>query len=491
MLFEGLTIGCVLWSALGTVIGIIFGSLPGLTATMGVALMLPFTFSMDIYQSMALLLGIYCGGTYGGSITAILLRTPGTPASAATALDGYPLNKQGKATQALDMALSSSFVGGIISCALLVFIAPQLSKIAIQFGPAEYFAVGLFGLSMIGGISGKSVFKSLFGAMFGLWIATIGGDAFTGTLRFHYNTVGLASGINTVPALIGLFAIAEVFNKLENLDREERISVDSNVGGRHLKLKEYKPYAGNILRSSLMGTIVGIIPATGSVIASWLGYNFAKKSSKHPEEFGHGSLEGIAASEASNNGVTGGALVPLLTLGVPGDVVTAVMLGAFTIQGITPGPTLFTEDRAVVTGIYVLLLLANVFMLIFGRLGIKAFINVLKVPNEILMPAVLMLCFVGAYSLNKNMTDVIVALVFGIIGYLCNKVDIATPPILLGIILGRIVEINFRRALTISRNDYFAAFVENPIALAFLVISALSFLWPVLTKMLKKLRNKA
>lgn len=485
-----LTFTNILFSAIGTIVGIIFGAIPGLTATMGVALFLPFTFNMDIVPSMALLLGIYVGGIYGGSISAVLIKTPGTPSSAATVLDGYPLNEQGKAYDALSMATIASFIAGIISCILLMLISPQLAKIALKFGPAEYFAVGLFGLSMVASLSSDNFLKGVLAALAGIVIASIGIDSITGTTRFAFGSVNLAGGLDLIPSLIGLFAISQVMEKLEGMTKEIALGDIKKVTGNFVSLKTIKENTINLIRSSLIGTFVGIVPATGSSIGSWISYNEAKRASKHPEKFGKGSFEGIAASEAGNNGVTGGALVPLLTLGVPGDVVTAVMLGALMIQGLTPGPMLFQNHPTVVKSIYIMLIVGNIFMLIFGLIGINLFVRVLKVPTNILMPIVLMLCFVGAYAINNNIFDLKVALVLGLIGYLFNKVNIPTPPMLLGIILGPIIEFNFRRAMTISQNDL-TTFITRPISGIFIAISILSFIWPPISNYLKeKKKNK-
>lgn len=479
-----LSISGILWCCVGTFIGIVFGCLPGLTATMGVALFLPFTFEMDFYTSMALLLGIYCGGTYGGSISAILIRTPGTPSSAATVLDGYPLNEQGRAAEALSMAIIASFIGGIFSCGMLIFISPQLAKIALKFGPAEYFAVGIFAISMVSSLSGDNVLKGFLSALLGFFTCFVGIDGFTGTIRYTGGIPSLAAGIAIVPSLIGLFAISEVLNKLESLASEHQIGEIKRVTGQGVSLKTLKGNTLNFLRSSIIGTIVGIIPACGSAIASWMSYNEAKRATKHPELFGKGAIEGVAASEAGNNAVTGGALIPLLTLGVPGDVVTAVLLGAFMIQGLTPGPRLFSERPDIVYSIYSYLILANIAMFLIGYFGVNIFVKVLKVPMRILMPSVLFLCIVGAYAINRNMYDVKVALVMGIIGYLFSKADIPTPPMLLGVILGEIIEINFRRSLTISQGNLLV-FVKRPLSLAFLLLAVVSFFWPMLSQYLR------
>jgi putative tricarboxylic transport membrane protein len=488
-ILEIITISNVLFSAIGVIVGIIFGSLPGLTATMGVALFLPFTFKLSIAPSMSLLLGIFCGGIYGGSISAVLIKTPGTPAAAATVLDGYPLNEQGKAYDALSLATIASFTAGIISSILLILISPQLAKIALQFGPPEYFAVALFGLSMVASLSADNFLKGVLAALVGIAVSSIGIDAITGTMRFTFGNVNMAGGIDLISSLIGLFAISQVLEKLEGLTKERALGKIKKVTGNFVSFAILKENLLNIIRSSIIGTFVGIVPATGSSIGSWLSYNEAKRASKHPEKFGKGSFEGIAASEAGNNGVTGGALVPLLTLGVPGDVVTAVMLGALMIQGLTPGPLLFKNNPDVVTSIYVMLIISNVFLLIFGLIGIRFYIKVLKIPSNILMPLVLMLCLVGSFAISNNMFDLKVALIMGIIGYLFNKVDISTAPMLLGIILGPIVEFNFRRAMTMSQNS-FSIFINSPISLIFIIISIFSFILPSILDYLKKKKAK-
>lgn len=461
----------------GVIVGIIFGAMPGLTATIGVALFLPFTFSMDAISSFALLLGIYVGGIYGGSITAILIRTPGTPSSAATVLDGYPLSEGGKAFEALSMAAIASFIGGLFSCVALIVLAPQLAKVALSFGPAEYFAVGLFGLSVVASLSGNNLAKGFLAALIGLLLATIGLDPVAGTLRFTFDSIILMSGVDLVSALIGMFAIAEVFSKLETVYKKDvDVEAVKSIKGKIVDFKHIKGNFFNMIRSSIIGTVIGIIPATGSGVASWLSYNEAKRASKSPDEFGKGSFEGLASAEAANNAVTGGALVPLLTLGIPGDVVTAVMLGALMIQGLTPGPFLFRDHGDVVTGIYAMLILSNIFMLIFGLMGINLFVKVLKVPVNILMPVVLILCFIGSYAINNRESDVGVALLLGVIGYICIKIDMPVPPMLLGIILSPIIETNLRRALIISQNDW-STFITRPISLFFIILAGSSLAW--------------
>ncbi len=466
----------ILFNLMGVAIGIVFGALPGLTATMGVAIFLPFTFGMEAVTAFALLLGIYVGGIYGGSITAILIRTPGTPASAATVLDGYPLAQQGQAFAALSAATIASFVGGILSCVVLILLSPVLANFALQFGPPEYFAVGLFGLSIVSSLSADNMLKGVLAAMFGLMLSTIGMDPITGTTRFTFGNVNMMGGVDFVSSLIGLFAISEVLSKLES-GKALALEGLKHVGGKLMSLKIFAANAVNMIRSSVIGTIIGIIPATGSGMASWLSYNEAKRFSREPEKFGKGSYEGVIASEAANNAVTGGALVPLLTLGIPGDVVTAILMGSLMLQGLTPGPTLFTEHGDVITGIYAMMILANVFMVVLGLAGINVFVKVLRIPVSVLMPCVLGLTFVGAFAINSSVFDMKVAVLMGIIGYLFTRTGFPVPPILLGIILGPIVEANFRRAVTISQGSL--SIFLRPISLAFILISVAAFCWPI------------
>lgn len=481
----------ILWNFVGVFIGIVFGAIPGLTATLGIALFLPFTFGMPATTSFALLLGIYCGGIYGGSITAILIKTPGTPSSATTVLDGHPMRNNGRAMEALSTAAYASFFGGIFSCICLIFLAPQLAKLALKFGAPEYFAIGIFGMSIISALSSKNIWKGLMSAGLGMAIATIGQDPISGASRYTFGVPALVGGFNLVAALIGIFAISEVLCKLENSRRDVLKADDiSAVTGHLINLQNLvKTNWFNAIRSSVIGTLIGIIPATGSATASWIAYNEAKRGSKYPEKFGTGIVDGVVASESSNNAVTGGALIPLLTLGIPGDACTAILMGALMLQGLTPGPTLFTDHADVMNGIYCMLLVANVFMLILGLLGVPAFVQIIKVPTCILMPVVLVLCFIGSFAINSSMWDVRMALFLGVVGFLFNKGDFPLSPFLLGFILEPIVEKNFLRALVISSGD-FSIFMTHPICLVFLIISAITFIWPLIRAFKEKQKSR-
>lgn len=457
----------------GVALGITFGALPGLTAVMGVALLIPLTFGMPAPTAFAAVLGMYCGAIYGGSITAIAISTPGTAAAAATMLEAPHFSPRGESLKALQMVTIASFIGGIISCLFLATIAPRLAKVALTFSAPEYFALGVFGLTIVAMLSEKSLTKGAISALLGMLIAMIGMDPLSGNIRLAFDNYNLINGISLVPLLVGLYALSQVMLSLEDIFRGKSVKLSmSELSSRHLTWKELSANSVNLIRSSLIGTLIGIVPATGAGTASFVAYGEAKRFSKTPEMFGHGSLEGVAATEASNNATTGGALIPLLTLGVPGDMVTAVILGALMIQGITPGPLLFQEHGVLVYSIFVSLFLANVFMLVLGLGAVKMFARIALVPSGVLMPIVTTLCLIGGYALNNSFFEVLVMGFFGVVGYLMIKVSIPLAPLLLAIILSGIIENNFRRALEISNNDYMV-FLTRPIS-AFVLVGSLT-----------------
>lgn len=471
---------------LGVTGGIIVGALPGLTGSVGIILLLPFVFYLDASTAMVMLCGMFCGAIYGGSISAILISTPGTPSAAATVLDGYPLAQKGEAGKAIGVATIASTVGGIISTFCLMFIAPQLARFALKFGPEEYFALTVFGLTVIASVAGKSLIKGLISGFFGLLIATIGLDPITGYARFSFNIPNLMTGFPLLPVLIGLFAISQIFIQLESVGRHVH-QYDQNIKNVLPTWKELKQLLLVIIPSSFLGTFIGVIPGTGGAIASFLAYNEARRWSKNPETFGQGNLAGIAAPEAANNGTTGGAMVPLLTLGIPGDVVTAVMLGALLLIGLRPGPLLFRERPEVVSAIFAGLLMANVLILLLGILSVKLFPKVLKVPPQILFPIIMTLCFLGSFSLNNSVYDMFIALVFGVIGYIMRKNGFPAAPVVLGVILGPIAEDVLARALLISYGDWTVLF-KAPIAIFFYVISILSLTYSLKRQFSRRLK---
>lgn len=473
----------LLFLILGTALGIAIGALPGLTSTMGVALMLPVTFGMEAVAGILLLIGVYFGSVYGGSLTAILINTPGTPASAATVIDGYPLAKKGLAHKALTVSTISAATGGFLSVIILILIAPQLAGFALKFSAPETFALAFFGLSIISSIAGESLVKGLMAGVIGLLIATIGLDPIGGFPRFTFGSTDLTSGIGFIPIMIGLFATSEAFKSMEDLFSVNKVKI--TVEKVKLKWSEFKAIIGTILRSAGIGTATGIVPGAGADIAAFVAYNEAKRFAKNKEEFGKGDLRGVAAPEAAGNSVTGGAMIPLLTLGIPGDAVTAVLLGALMVQGLQPGPMLFETNGAIVYTLFVGMLLANVFLLIFGLSGIRLFTKVLYIPKAILTPIILVLCIVGAYSLGNNYFDVIVMFIAGVVGYFMKKFAIPASPIILGLILGPMMESNLRRALVMSQGDL-SIFYTRPITVVLLSIAVITLFSPLLTKKLMK-----
>lgn len=471
--WHTLGLGILPFLAFGVAGGIAIGSLPGLTATMAVAVLLPITFGMPSEVGMAVLLGVYVGAIYGGSISAILLKTPGTPAAAATVLDGHVLANKGQAAKALSISTIASFVGGMISTIILTTVSPWLAQLALRFSAPEYFMLAVFGLSIIGSISGKSVLKGMMAGIFGLMISTIGLDYVTSYPRFTYDQLELYNGPPIIPILVGLFAISEAFMQMEKLGKEKEEEVDTNFKRSWISLSELKRIFPTMFKSGLIGTFIGAIPGAGADIAAFVTYNEARRSSKNRDEFGKGALEGIAAPESGNNGVTGGAMIPLLTLGVPGDAVTAILLGALIIQGLQPGPLLFSEAPEFVYGIFSSLIVANIFMLVFGLLGIKLFCRVVELKKCYIIPLILTLSIVGAFSMNNSMFDVWVCLAFGVIGYLMQKVEIPSSPIILAVILGPMAESNLRRALLMYEGSY-SFLWTRPITIFFIALTVLS-----------------
>jgi putative tricarboxylic transport membrane protein len=457
---------------LGVAGGIVIGALPGLTATMGVAVLLPLTFGMESTRALVMLAGIYIGAIYGGSISAILLKTPGTPAAAATVLDGYELARKGEAAKALSISAIASFTGGIVSTVMLITISPILANFALRFGAPEYFALAVFGLSIIASISGKSPVKGLLAGMFGLLISTVGLDPVTSFPRFTFGEINLFNGFAIIPVLIGLFALAEAFVQMEKIF-EPAQAVDTNFKHGMVSLKETISLLPVMIKSAFIGTFIGSIPGAGADIAAFVSYNEARRTSKKSKEFGTGCLEGIAAPEAGNNGVTGGAMVPLLTLGVPGDAVTAILLGALVIQGLQPGPLLFAKSPDIVYGLFSSLFVGNILMLIFGLLGVRLFCRVVELPKRIIIPVIVTLSMVGAYSMNNSIFDVWVCIAFGGIGYIMQKVEMPSSPIILAVILGPMAESNLRRAVLMYEGGY-SFLWTRPITIVFLALALLS-----------------
>lgn len=478
----------LLWMNIGLAAGIIIGALPGLTGTMGIALLLPLTYGMSSIHGMMLLLGVYCGGIYGGSITAILINTPGTPASAATSLDGYPMAQQGHAKRALHDALAASMIGGLISCVILLTCAPMVAKFALNFGAREYFALSLFGLTIIASVGGKSVLKGLLMGFAGLLLGCVGIDSLEGVSRFTFGNNYLTGGFNIIPVLIGLFAITEIMTKSRDINKAVGTTVA--VEEEKVSFKDVLGYKMVLLKSSIIGAFIGAVPGTGAAIASFLAYNEAHRTSKHPEEYGKGSEEGLVACESSNNAVTGATMIPLLTLGIPGDTNTAVLLGALTMQGIQPGPMLFTKQGDWVYSIMIGMVLINVFMYLQGRVFVKGFSNITKISTKIMVPCLVVLCVIGAYAIKYNTFNAVAMVVIGVVGYLLKKLDFPLTPMVIGLVLGNLCESNMRRALLLSRGNWLT-FFQSPIACVFLALAVFMLFFPMIRDALTAKKKKA
>jgi putative tricarboxylic transport membrane protein len=460
--------------AAGVLVGITVGALPGLTATMSVAVITPVTFTLSPEIGIALLLGVYVGGIYGGSITAILLRTPGTPAAIATVFDGYPMTQKGQAGQALYMALIASVSGGLISALVLIGIAPLIAKVALQFGPPEYFGLTVFGISVIASVSGQRMVKGLITGAFGIMLSMVGLDAFTGVPRFTFGSTEMMSGFNLIPVLIGVFATSEILFQAQQ--RIDKTGFKGEIKNIFIGFNRIKKYIVTIIRSSLIGSFIGAVPGTGGGIAAFIAYAEAKRVSKQPEKFGTGVLEGVAAAESANNATTGGALVPMLTLGIPGDSVTAVLIGAFMIQGLIPGPLLFQQHGRTVFALFAGFFVANVILLLMGLVGLRYFARVANIPSRILSPIILLLCFVGSYAVANSLVDVGAMLVMGGVGYFMRKYGFPGGPLVIGMILGPMVEKAMRQSLTVSHGDW-TVFLKSPIGCSFLVLTVASLVW--------------
>ncbi len=471
----------ILMTLVGAAGGILLGAIPGMTATMGVALLIPFSFGMDLIPSIGLLLGIYCGGMYGGSISAILIHAPGTPAAAATLLDGYPMCQKGQAGRALSIAMFSSFCGGVIGALIMTFLSPTIAKMAMSFGPGVMFMLAVFGLSVIIAISGKSVAKGLVSAFFGMLLCTVGLDPTNGIPRFiTYKQTGLLEGFQFIPTLIGLFAVAEVFGGVERIingeDKQEKSK--EKITNVLPSRSDVKTIWKNILSGGLIGTFIGAIPGAGGDIAVFVSYGASKSASKHPEQYGTGIPQGVAATESANNGCSGGAMIPLLSLGVPGDSVTAILLGAFIMKGIQPGPMMYVTELPTVYRVFAALMLANLAMLLIGCLGVRFFAKIVSVEKKLLLPIILIVSLLGSYSINKNVFDVGVTVAFGFIGWLMNKYEFPLSPILLALILGPMCEKNFVRFMNIQKGN-FAAIFTSPIAVTFIVLAVGSLIFSI------------
>lgn len=472
----------------GALAGYLIGAIPGLGPSLGVALMIPFTYGMDPVVAIVMLVGLYVAAEYGGAITAVLINTPGTAAAVATAWDGYPLTQQGKAGVALNVSIIGSGIGILVSATLLVLTAIPLSELALRFGPGEYFALALVGLSLVSGLSDGSPLKGLIAMGLGLPFATVGLDTQTGVPRFTYSPE-FFEGLPLVPVLLGLYALSEVLFMIEQ-GAAQKVKNSKINGIMAVPLSTYYTLKWHILRSSVLGYIIGVIPGAGASIASFVSYAVAKKTSKTPEKFGKGSIEGVAASETANNAAVSGAMAPLLALGIPGSATTAVLIGALMIQGIQPGPLLFTKNPEIPYSIFASLFIGVPLMVLIGLAGAKLWAQVANIPRPAIAAIVASISLIGAYASQNSMYPVYVMTAFGIVGYGLRKVGIPLAPIILGLVLGEMIETNFRRALVISRGSY-DIFYTHPLTVILLSIAVLTFVLPAFGALRRRWRREA
>jgi putative tricarboxylic transport membrane protein len=466
-------------TAIGSMLGMTAGMIPGMTISTGIIIVLPLTFVLDPNVSIALLLGLYVGGMMGGSFSAILLNIPGTPSAAATALDGHPLVMKGEAGRALGVAIVASFLGGLFSFLCLFLIAPNLADIALGFRAPDLFSLVFLGLTIICSFAARSLMKGLLSALFGLAIVSVGQDPVMGTARFTFDNPDLLSGINFLTALIGLFAIPQL---LRNIDletvRDASAAARMKLAGILPKLPDLRRIRVPVGIGSVIGTFLGILPGAGGPIAAFISYDYAQKMAREPARFGEGAIEGVAAPESANNAVTGGALVPMMTLGIPGDPVTAILIGALLVHGLAPGPLLFIERADFAYGLIFSFFWANIFNLVIAFAGLRFLVKLISMPRSILMPTIAVLCVVGSFALRNSLFDVYVMFAFGLLGIAMKWFDIPVVPLLLALVLGRPLEEHLRIALTGSQGDV-SVFFSSPYSLLFLSLAAVSVGWTV------------
>jgi putative tricarboxylic transport membrane protein len=470
LVFDPTTLGAI---ALGTVVGLIFGAIPGLTFTMALSLVLPMTFGMASMPAIGMLVATYIGGMTGGSVSAILIGVPGTPSAAATVLDGYPMRKAGKASLALSLAVVCSTIGGLASLVIMVVSVDLVSRLAIRFGPAEIFALVVFGMSTICGLAERSLLRGLIAGVLGLMLMTVGIDEISSAQRMTFGTIAFQQGVDLVVAMIGLFAVPHIIATFAAYRAGQQVQPSpQDVRAELPSLGLLRRTAGLMARCSGLGTIIGAIPGTGGPIAAFIAYDHARRFSKDKERFGRGAEEGVIAPETANNAVTGGAFIPLLSLGIPGDPATAVILGGLLIHGVFPGPTLFSEHPTEVYGVYLSIIVAYVVILVVQLLGIRYFVKILLVPPHLLTVAITVMCVIGAYAIRNSVFDVYTMGAVGLMGYLLMRARIPVTPVVLGLVLGPTLEREYRTAVILSEGSY-DIFYTSPVAMLFFGLALL------------------
>ena len=475
----------LLYCLLGVTLGTIVGILPGLGPVSSIALLLPLTYKTNLLSAVIMLSGIYYGVQYGGTITSVLMNIPGEASTVVTCIDGYQMAKKGRAGAALGIAAFGSFIAGTFGIVMLMFLAPPLAKIALMMGPPEYMALMITGLSLVIYLSSKSMIKSLMMGVFGLLLGTIGMDPISGQIRFGMGIKNLMDGIDLAPMAMGLFGLAEVFTLIESKEGETQfLEVKTKLREVLPNRRDWKESLFPITRGSVSGFLMGILPGGGAVMASFISYAMERRLSKHPEKFGTGAIEGVAGPESSNNAAAIGAFVPLLTLGIPANVVMALLIGAFMIHGVNPGPLLLRDNPVLFWGIITSMYVGNILLLIQNVPMIGLFVKILKVPSKIMAPLITVICFIGAYSINNGVSGILIVILFGAMGYLMRKFRYDPAPLILAFVLGPLMEDALRQSMMLFRGDFLKIF-ERPIATIFLGIAFFLFVSPLLTALLK------
>lgn len=479
----------LLFCFMGTLFGTLIGVLPGIGPTTGVAILIPVSFGLNPTSALIMMAGVYYGAMFGGATTSILMNIPGESASVMTCMDGHPLAKKGRPGPALGMAALSSFTGGTFAIILLTFLAPTLANYAVSFGPPEYFALTFMGLTLVTSLGGDSLLKGLISATLGLLCACVGLDAISGVARFTFGSMTLLDGVGFIAVAVGLFALSEILENIEEPMEQMVLKTKLKIRTLFPNLQDWKDSYRTIIRGSLIGFFVGVLPGAGATIASFMSYAAAKRASKHPEKFGTGVIEGVAAPESANNAAAGGAMVPLLTLGIPGSGTTAVLLGALIIHGLRPGPLLFTSNPDFVWGLIASMYIGNVLLLIQNMPMIGLWVKLLKIPYKLLMPLIITIATVGVFATDNNIVDVGIMIFFGAIGYLMRKMHYPPAPFILALVLGPMVERSLRQALTISHGSL-EIFFTRPISAVLMVIGLLSLFTPLLKMIWARYKQK-
>jgi putative tricarboxylic transport membrane protein len=466
----------LLYCGLGVILGTLIGVLPGIGPVAGIGVLIPITFGMDATGALIMLAGIFYGSMYGGSTTSILINVPGEAASVVTSLEGYQMAKRGRAGAALGIAAIGSFVAGTISVLGLMLVAPYLVKVALSFGPHEYFALMLLGMTMVAYLGSKSLPKALAMAVLGLILSTVGQDPVVGARRFTFGSMELLDGISFVPAVIGLFAIGEILVNLRHSPTAQNLI--TNIGSLWPTRQDLAQSRGPILRGTVVGFLLGVLPGAGALISTFVSYTLEKRLAKNPERFGQGAIEGVAGPESANNAATGGALVPLLSLGVPASPVTAVMLGAFILHGVLPGPKLMEQYPELFWGLVASMYIGNVMLLVLNLPLVGMWASMLRIPYNILWPLIILFCLVGGYTVNNRASDLLIVVAFGVLGYAMRELDFPSAPVVLALVLGPMMESSLRQSLILSQGS-FAEFFTRPISAALLVAAFVLILGPL------------